>query len=214
MIIRNIVSVLLFTLTYSLSMTENYSQEPVKVPEMARSITERKLADMMELALSGDDQALKQVKSILALAPAYQGGSGAPYFSSPHTAFKQMLLWDIIGAFAKNQYFLEELEDILKFGLIINYETGNVCDRSYYIKDYMPLFILSDKERQYYSDQLVAEPDSLYINYYLYMDARVRQDPIAKQHLNHMKGKIREDILFKELEIDHETKKISVRECH
>lgn len=191
------------------------NQPPIKIPTDILSISERKTVDLMNLALAGNNQAIKQVKAVLSLAPVYQKiGVGAPYFASPHLASKQIIIWNVIGAFSGNNDFLNELRYMKRYGANIDFQTGRVLDKNMVIDNYMSFFILTNEEEDYYKTLLKKNPNDLYANYLLYMNARERKTSDVTLYLKKIQYIIDEKLLFGDLTYDSATKELKVVVLH
>ncbi len=187
------------------------SQPPKKIPAGFSSVSEKETADLMTHAVSGNTRALRQLKRLLRLAPPYQKkGVGAPYFSSPHLASKQIVLWTIIGAFLGDENCLKELQLFHDFGSIIDFRTGGQLTQPKKVTDYMSFFILTEEEEGYYDRLLRQHPEALYALYFLYMNARAKKTEHIDDYLIKLQGRIDQRLLFGDIFIDRSTGKVKI----
>lgn len=95
-----------------------------------------------------------------------------------------------------------------KYGIVINYETGEINDKPYFINNYMSRFFLSQGERDYYKEVARKDPSCLYAYYFLYMDAKERSDSLSQVYLKQLEGKLNEELLTNAIFIDPLTKAV------
>lgn len=167
-----------------LMFIQNFSiGSPVKLPQDCLIAKETDVVASMNKALTGNLDELNNIRKFLFFTPMYQEqGVGAPYTESPHQAEKMLILFTIIGALLENEYLLQELR--------YAHSTYPTLDLTQEENTLMNLFLLNEKERQYYIRLLEKNPNSLYINYFLYMDAQLRGNPSASKYMRHMRNRI------------------------